>query len=332
MKQDFTIFVGAEGEFKLWRSPDGGGSWESFSQKLEGPFPTLNAVRALAVYPDNAHRILAGCDGGIYRSEDNGDSWTKLDSPFDGMEVWSIGIDHVDTDTIFVGTRPDAYRSKDGGLHWEKLDIGVDLDCPIGLPRTTNVIVDPRDHRTIWAGAEVDGVFKSLDGGDSWLRLPDLGPDPFHGDIHGMTIRPVAPTAVYATSPFGVATSTDEGESWDYHLFPKFHEDDRRSYCRGALLKADDPDVMFVGNGDTVPGQTGAIQRSRDGGQTWEKVPLPVEPNSVVYWFATHPAIPNVIAAISLFGYLYLSTDGGESWEKLKKEFGETRTVAVTPN
>ena len=331
MTQDFTIFVGAEGEFKLWRGRDRGSSWESFAS-LEGPFPTLNAVRALAVYPDNAHRILAGCDGGIYRSEDNGDSWTKLDSPFEGMEVWSIGIDHVDTDTIFVGTRPDGYRSRDGGLHWEKLDIGVDLDCPIGSPRTTNVIVDPRDHRTIWAGAEVDGVFKSLDGGDSWLRLPDLGPDPFHGDIHGMTIRPVLPTAVYATSPFGVATSTDEGESWDYHLFPKFHEDDRRSYCRGALLKADDPDVMFVGNGDTVPGQTGAIQRSRDGGQTWERVPLPVEPNSVVYWFATHPAIPNVIAAISLFGYLYLSTDGGESWEKLMKEFGETRAVAVTPN
>jgi photosystem II stability/assembly factor-like uncharacterized protein len=248
------------------------------------------------------------------------------------MEVWSVGIDHVDTDTIFVGTRPDGYRSRDGGLHWEKLDIGVDLDCPIGTPRTTNVIVDPRDHRTIWAGVEVDGVFKSLDGGDSWVRLPDLGPDPFHGDIHGMTIRPDHRTAVYATSPFGVATSTDEGESWEYHLFPKFHEDDRRSYCRGTLLKADDPDVMFVGNGDTVPGQTGAIQRSRDGGRTWERVPLPVEPNSVVYWFATHPAIPNVIAAITLFGYLYLSTDGGESWEKLKKEFGETRAVAVTPN
>jgi hypothetical protein len=56
-----------------------------------------------------------------------------------------------------------------------------------------------------------------------------------------------------------------------------------------------------------------------------------VEPNSVVYWFATHPERPNVIAAASLYGYVYVSTDGGESWKKLKKEFGEIRTLAVTP-
>jgi len=33
-----------------------------------------------------------------------------------------------------------------------------------------------------------------------------------------------------------------------------------------------------------------------------------------------------------LYGYLYTSDDGGESWSKLKKEFGEIRTVAVSPN
>ncbi len=102
--------------------------------------------------------------------------------------------------------------------------------------------------------------------------------------------------------------------------------------CRGVLLKADDPQVMFVGNGDTIPGETGAIRRTKDGGQTWEAVPLPVEPNSVVYWFATHPAQANTIVAASLYGYVYVSNDGGDSWEKLKKEFGEIRAVALTPN
>jgi photosystem II stability/assembly factor-like uncharacterized protein len=97
------------------------------------------------------------------------------------------------------------------------------------------------------------------------------------------------------------------------------------------MLKADNPDVIFVGNGDAIPGITGTIQRSKDGGQSWEAIKLPVEPNSVVYWFATHPERPNVVAAASLYGYVYVSTDGGESWKKLKKEFGEIRTLAVTP-
>jgi photosystem II stability/assembly factor-like uncharacterized protein len=250
----------------------------------------------------------------------------------DGIQIWSVTVDHENPDTIFVGTRPDAFRSRDGGKTWDALSLGVTIPCPVGIPRTTNMIVDPRNHQTIWAGIEVDGVYKSLDGGDTWRHLPALGPDPFQGDIHGLALRQSPTSAVYATTPFGIATSTDEGESWKYHHFPKFHESDNRSYCRGVMLKADDPNVIFVGNGDAIPGVTGTIQRSTDGGQSWEALRLPVEPNSVVYWFATHPAVPDVIAAASLYGYVYVSSDGGESWQKLRKEFGEIRTLAVTPN
>ncbi|MEE3141303.1 MAG: hypothetical protein VX307_01800, partial [Chloroflexota bacterium] len=64
----------------------------------------------------------------------------------------------------------------------------------------------------------------------------------------------------------------------------------------------------------------------------WQSLNLPVSPNSVVYWFGTHKAVPNVIAAASLYGYVYTSTDGGENWTKLAKEFGEIRSVAVMPN
>ena len=129
-----------------------------------------------------------------------------------------------------------------------------------------------------------------------------------------------------------LATSVDEGESWDYHFFPKHHEDDRFSYCRAVIVKADDPDVMFVGNGDGIPGTAGAVQRTQDAGRTWETLSLPVEPNSVIYWLGTHAERAEVIVAASLYGYVYVSEDAGDSWRKLEKEFGEVRSVAVTPN
>lgn len=327
MAQNFTLCIGTVGG-GLSCSPDGGETWN----RIRNPIPSECNVRATTVYPDTPNRLLAGSDGGLYRSEDTGRTWEKLEFPRDDLQIWSLAVDPGDSDTIFVGTRPDAFRSRDGGKTWEALSLGVTVPCPVGIPRTTNMIVDPRDHRTIWAGIEVDGVYKSLDGGDTWRHLPPLGPDPFHGDIHGLTMRVKPTTAVYATSPFGIATSTDEGESWEYHNFPKFHEMDNRSYCRGVALKADDPNVIFVGNGDAIPGITGTIQRSKDGGKSWQATKLPVEPNSVVYWFGTHPSVPDVVAAASLYGYVYVSTDGGESWRKLKKEFGEIRTVAVTPN
>jgi photosystem II stability/assembly factor-like uncharacterized protein len=327
MASDYSVFIGSVGG-GLSVSPDKGDTWTRIRQ----PLPSESNVRALTVYPNDAHRVLAGTDMGVFRSGDNGISWEKLDSPFDDLQTWSITVDPASPDTIFAGTKPEGFRSRDDGKTWDKLSMGVNMNCPIGTPRTTNMIVDPRDHRTVWAGIEVDGVYKSLDGGDSWVHLPDLGPDPFHGDIHGMALKTGRDSAFYATSPFGIASSTDEGESWDYHYFPKFQDTDERSYCRGMLIKADNPDVMFVGNGDFIPGVTGAIRRTKDGGQTWDVAPLPVEPNSVIYWLGTHSELPNVIVAASLYGYVYVSDDGGDSWRKLKKEFGEVRSVAVTPN
>ncbi len=327
MSAGYTLCVGTVGG-GLSHTSNGGKTWD----RIRDPIPSECNVRALSVYPDNPHRILAGTDLGIFRSEDNAATWERLESPMESLQIWSVTVDPSDPDVIFAGTRPDAFRSRDGGRTWDQLDLGLNIPCPIGTPRTTNMIVDPRDSRTVWAGIEVDGVYKSLDGGDNWVHLPDLGPDPFHGDIHGMALSAGPTTSIYCTSPFGIATSTDEGESWDYHYFPKFNENDARSYCRGVLLKADDPNTMFVGNGDSIPGITGTIQHTKDGGQTWQLAELPVAPNSVVYWFGTHAAVPNVIAAASLYGYVYLSNDGGNSWEKLDKEFGEIRSVAIMPD
>ncbi|NKB69040.1 MAG: hypothetical protein GKR89_18385 [Candidatus Latescibacteria bacterium] len=327
MAAGYTVHIGTVGG-GLVSTPDRGGTWNQIG---DSPPPQCN-VRALASYPNDPRCILAGTDVGLFCSADNGFSYRVLDTPIGDRQIWSLAVDPHDPDTLFVGTRPEAFRSRDGGRTWEELSIPVTNPCPVGIPRITNIIVDPRDRNTIWAGIEVDGVYKSLDGGDSWDQLPDLGHDPMHGDIHGMALKSGAEPTIFCTTPYGICTSIDEGKSWDLHEFPKFNEDDEQSYCRGMVLKADNPDVMFVGNGDTIPGISGAIRRSRDGGRSWDTVDLPVAPNSVMFWFGTHAAVPNVLVAVSLHGYVYLSEDGGETWEKLAREFDEVRSVLVTPH
>jgi photosystem II stability/assembly factor-like uncharacterized protein len=333
MAAGFTICAGTVGS-GIWYSGDSGEHWKR--AKMELPFFSKAGdvqVRTLAVSPHAPHLTYAGSEVGLYRSGDNGASWELLESPMKGMQIWSIAVDPENPEVIFAGTKPPAiFRSSDGGKSWERLSAGIPEECPIGPPRVTNLVIDPRNHRSVWAGVELGGVFHSRDGGDNWTHLPQLGPRDSSTDVHGVAISPGSPAKVLVTTPDGIWISSNEGESWTLHAFPKFAERDRVSYCRGVAVKPNNPDVLFVANGNDVPGDAGAIQRSRDGGRSWQRATLPVEPNSTIYWFAVNPALPDVIIANSMFGYLYVSSDGGDSWNKLRRELSEIRALACMPN
>ncbi|MBV8361199.1 MAG: hypothetical protein JO189_25160 [Deltaproteobacteria bacterium] len=333
MTAEFTICAGTVGS-GIWYSRDSGERWKR--AKMELPFFSKAGdvqVRTIAVSPHIPGLAYAGSEVGLYRSDDNGASWELLESPMAGTQIWSIAADPVEPDVIFAGTKPPAiFRSHDRGKSWERLSANIPGECPIGPPRVTNLVIDPGNHRNIWAGVELGGVFCSRDAGDNWTRLPQLGPRESSTDVHGVAISPGSPARVLVTTPDGIWISSNEGESWTLHAFPKFAERDRVSYCRGVAVKPDNPDVLFVANGNDVPGDAGAIQRSRDGGRRWQRAALPVEPNSTIYWFAVNPALPDVIIANSMFGYLYVSRDGGDSWTKLRRELSEIRGLACMLN
>lgn len=97
MGKDYSICVGAVGfGGGVWHSPDTGETWN----RIRDPFVLGADVRALVPYPDNPNRILAGSNQGIFRSEDRGATWEKLWSPMEGVPIWNIAIDPVDTGTI----------------------------------------------------------------------------------------------------------------------------------------------------------------------------------------------------------------------------------------
>jgi photosystem II stability/assembly factor-like uncharacterized protein len=324
MTDKITICVGTVGS-GAWTSADGGDSWRRVGRGLWGE----SRIYGLAVHPREPRTVFAGADDGIYKSVDGGQSFEHLDSPMNKMDVWKIAFDPADPDTVFAGTRPAAlFRSTDGGRQWEQLRVDMVEDCPnVGVPRVTALTVDPSDRRVIWAGVEVDGVRRSLDGGQTWTRIAGGLDDP---DIHDVAVRPAADGKTVLTStPREIFASTDKGESWQRLGVGKHFG---LPYCRGLALKTDDPNTVFVATGDGAAGATGAIQRSKDGGQTWQRLPLPGEPNSPIWAFATHPVDPGLILACSHYGELYASQNAGDSWRKLPREFTEIRALAWTPN
>src|SRR5215470_2689318 len=169
MAKNFTICVGTLG-MGLWRSPDGGMSWAR--GKLWKGYQGGRSVFGLAVHPKDPRMIYAGADDGLYRSEDRGANFEHIDSPLDGYKVWRIAIDPVEPSTMFAGTAPPAlFRSRDSGVRWKKLPADFSTECiNVTTPRVTALVVDPSDHKFVWAGVEVDGVRVSRDGGDTWIK------------------------------------------------------------------------------------------------------------------------------------------------------------------
>ncbi len=324
---DTILYAGTVGQ-GVWRSLDGG---ETFQRRCAGMFMEAE-VRALAVDPSGSAVLYAGTDAGLYRTTDGGERWVRLETPFDpgggwpaGTAIWSVLIHPNDPNLIFVGTCPSAlYRTRDGGESWEKLPAALTPECPpIVYSRVTCIKADPNRAATIWAGVEIDCVWRSDDLGDNWLRLADGLSSP---DIHDLAFLPGAPGAVFASTNNDLNISRDNGSGWEpQHVKERFPF----AYCRGMAVKADDPNTLLLGNGNGPPGTAGALQVSRDGGHTWRQADLSPAPNSTIWTFATNPARPDLLFCASVSGYVYRSEDGADTWRKCAHEFGEVRSLAL---
>ncbi len=324
MTANITICIGTVGS-GAWTSEDVGACWRRVGRGVGNE----SRVYGVAVHPREPRTVFLGADDGLYKSLDGGRSFEHIDSPMNRMDVWKIAFDPRDPDTVFAGTRPAAlFRSHDGGRSWRKLPVDMVEECPnVGVPRVTALAVDPADSRVVWAGVEVDGVRRSLDGGETWTRITGGLSDP---DIHDVAVRASGNSrTVWTSTPREIFASLDTGESWQgLGVSQQFS----LPYCRGLAVKSDDPDTVFVATGDGAAGTTGAIQRSTDGGKSWRQLPLPDRPNSPIWAFATHTADPGLVLACSHYGELYASDNAGDSWRKLPREFTEIRSLVWTPN
>lgn len=327
MAADIVVYAGTVGQ-GVWRSEDEG---ETFTRARAGMFMEAD-VRALALHPQRPQTLYAGTNAGLYRTEDGGTHWQRIEGPFDpgqgwpgGVAIWSLLISPHDPNTLFVGTCPPAvYRSKDGGTSWQKLNIPITAECPpLGYSRVTCIIADPTEANTLWVGVEIDGAWRSTDGGDSWQRVSEgLSSE----DIHALAVVPGSSRRILASTNNDLNLSMDEGLTWQPQNV-KTHF--AHAYCRGLVGKPDDPLTLFLGNGNGPPGSTGALQISHDGGQTWHAADLPVPPNSTIWTFAVNSAVPERIVAAAVSGYVYRSRDGGATWAKGRHEFGELRSLAL---
>ena len=317
-----TIYAGTVGQ-SVWRSKDSGESWQRASA---GIFPEAD-IRALAANPNDSSILYAGTEAGIFRTKNGGNNWERLDSLMDELQIWAIAVNPKNPDIVFAGTCPSAlFKSSDSGDTWRRLNVELAEECegvPI-VPRVTSISIDPDDDQTVYAGVEIDGLWLSTDGGETWGErsegLSSL-------DIHGLTVVPGSPKVLVVATNNDVCVTTDLNQ-WtplsvgDHFPWP---------YCRAAMYVPNDTRRVYIGAGNGPPGDEGGLFYTDDLGKTWGRAELGLTANSTIWCLARESAVPGWIFACSVSGQLFLSTDDGASWSKLGHEFGEVRALAIVP-
>ena len=322
------LYVGLAGEGDnigaggLYRRADGDEEWHEITIGL----PSEPQVRALLVHPENPAVIYAGTNLGPYRSDDRGEHWEALESPREGMDVWSLAFHPHDPNVMYAGYEPCAiYRSEDGGASWGEMNTErvvfpkVTTYMPPLAKRVIGIAADPSDPSDMYASVEVGGLLASRDGGDSWDSITDgLYVTNNTVDLHGVQISPAAPGTVFIIAQVAMFRGFDRGHHWEHVRFGEMFPGG--SYCRDLQVAPDDPKTLYLaagaGGGGAPPGteEEGALFRSRDLGDTWERLDIGDTPPSRMFQMAIDRAAPSHVYCCTGYGHFYGSYDGGDTW------------------
>ena len=308
------------------------------SARSIGPAGMSGRVAAVLGVPGDPNHILVGtATGGLWKSVDGGLSFVPL---FDEQPVASIGalaFEPGNPDVIWVGTgegnpRNSAsvgngiYRSLDGGSTWEHL----------GLEKSEHIhriLIDPRDPSRIfvaalgpaWSDGGERGVYRSDDGGASWVRV--LGSNERTG-CADLVMDPSNPNKLFAAlweyrrwpwffesggAGSGLFVSHDGGESW----VPITQENGLPEGELGRIglgIAASDPDLVYA----LIEAEENALYRSHDGGRNFEKAGDDRRAGNRPFYYGDlriDPEWPDRI--YSLWSQVSVSDDAGKSFRIL---------------
>jgi photosystem II stability/assembly factor-like uncharacterized protein len=242
----------------LFRSGDGGKTWESAYASLEArqTLPTT----AIALAPDFIHEptVFAGLNGAILRSYDGGINWqrSRMPTPPPAISALVVSPDFSEDGMVFAGTNEDGVLvSTDRGQSWVSWNFGL-LDLNI---LCLAISPDFSADETVYAGAE-SGLFRSTNGGRAWkeVTLP-IGFDAVISLANSPRFAQDN-TLFVGTENKGLLISRDRGISW--------------SQPYGFTSEAPVNQILFSPASQTSKEMLmlhgGTILVSSNGGKTWK--------------------------------------------------------------
>lgn len=306
------------GQLGVYRSADGGQSWEERNDGLR----TMVYPCDIDVAPDDGNRLFAAAANlGGWRSDDGGSTWQALPLP----QTNAFAITPQDAAIVFAGVAScdgaTIFRSVDGGQSFSPVFTAtfVITACAGGHEQVQALAVSPALSTTVYAiGWDNPGwqgnqavVLRSLDGGLSWTVALTR---PAESRFEALAIDPADPDRVYAggqdcsVGPCqGVLyRTTDGGQSWTLVLTAT-------DGVSSIVLDSQKSYVVYVASHDY------ALHKSEDAGDTWATIRTCCPSGDLL---AIDPYVPSHVY-LAGWGYVAESENGGYRFTEGNAPFGQ---------
>lgn len=326
-KNKNTFYFGATGG-GVWKTTDGGSNWKSISDKYFG-----GSIGAVAVAPSDEDIMYVGegentlrgnvSEGmnGMWRTDDGGRTWKNIGlkdayhiirivvHPKDPNTVWAAALGH----TFGPNDTRGVFKTTDGGKSWKKVlyvnnqtgasDLVMEPGNPAVLYAGTWRVI--RTPYSMESGGEGSGLWKSTDGGETWINISNnRGLPKGTWGIVGVAVAASNPDKLYAiieNEKGGMFTSNDGGGSWTLTSSDN-NIRQRAWYYTKVFVDPKNENLVYAPNVE--------FMRSRDGGKTFQSVPTPHGDHHDLW---IDPENPNRMI-VADDGGAQVSFDGGANW------------------
>lgn len=326
--------------------------------KMTGPHLPGWEVSAICIEPRAGGRIYLGTTHFVYGatirvSDDQGATWQELpdrphyspESGFKTKRIWQLANHPTDNNTLYAGLdEAGIFVSRDRGQSWNEFTSLTNQPSRQhwhpgngGLCLHT-IVTDPENPNRIWVGISAVGVFRTTDGGQSWM-LCNKGLPVFESGnqampdiccVHKIVADPKGADTLYMQFHGGVLKSTDGADSWQTieSGLPGNFGFPMAISSRGEIFVAPlaNQEMRVMKDGDL------SIYRSRDAGASWQAMSngLPRDPQYVGV-LRDAMTCDTLDSAGVYFGTstgdVYFSTNAGERWGKLPGNFPRIETI-----
>lgn len=241
----------------VFKSTNGGATWQPSSGNLPGNLPQNTGVHDLAVAPGNGNILYAGLfEAGVWISTNGGQNWTNgtNGSIAANDTVHALAIAPTTPATVFALTSTGVHRSINSG-DWASRSAGL----PMPSATIFNDLVAASGQ--LFVATNPQGVFRSANDGNSWQPANDGLPGPDR-NVKGLAISPMSGRIIASVAGQGLWRSDDDGASWVRSDAGITYNTTLSGNVGLPIFSPVNDKVAYVYNND-------GVFTSTDGGQTW---------------------------------------------------------------